>query len=616
MSAIIQLLPDSVANQIAAGEVVQRPSSVIKELVENSIDAGSTSIQVIIKDAGKKLIQVIDNGCGMLETDARMCFERHATSKIKVADDLFTLQTKGFRGEAMASIAAIAHIELKTKRHEDELGTLINIEGSEIKTQEPINCNSGSSIAVKNLFYNVPARRNFLKSDQVETKHIIEEFIRVALPHPDIHMSLVHNGNEIYNTAQGSLRQRIVGVFGKSKNQQLVPVDQETDILKIYGFIGKPEFAKKTRGEQYFFVNNRFIKNNYLNHAIVRAYNELLANNTYPSYFLFMDVDPKTIDVNIHPTKTEVKFEEEKAMYAILHSSIRQSIGKYNIAPTLDFEQETSFNAPMPDKNRVLSPPQIKVDNTYNPFEEKNPSSSSSKKMVHPFREKQNTDGWEELYKVTEEIDNKQQDIGFEPEQKTSSINEKQQSAKNQPFQLHNKYIVTHIKSGMTMIDQQRAHERVLYEKMIISLANNTPGSQQELFPQTIKLNQSDYELIKDMQEEIRLLGFDINDFGNQSIVINGIPEDAEKLNLVEVFESLIEQFKHNASDLQLKKRDNLARAMAKSLAIRSGQQLSVEEMNSLIDQLFGCEMPYYAPNGKSTIVTFTLDELKKRFEK
>jgi len=592
MPDIISILPDSVANQIAAGEVIQRPASAVKELLENAVDAGSTSIKVIVKDAGKTLIQVIDNGCGMSETDARMCLERHATSKITKAGDLFNIQTMGFRGEAIASIAAIAQVELG-----EELGTKIHVEGSDVKSQEPCTCPDGTSIAVKNLFYNVPARRNFLKSNPVETRHIIDEFHRIAIAQPQIALSLHHDNNEMLHLETGTMRQRIVGIFGTNYNQRLVPVEEKTSILKLTGFVGKPEFAKKTRGEQFFFVNKRFIKNAYLHHAVQNAFKELLSKESYPSYFLFLDMDPKTIDINIHPTKTEIKFENDRAIYAILHSSVKQALGKYNIAPALDFEQETSFNIPPHKTGTEIKAPTIKVNPEYNPFKTE---------TLSP-RDKSNKANWEKLYQEPKG-EATQHVILTEGDKDTFEVN------KNTIFQLQNRYIVTSTQSGLMIIDQQNAHERILYERFTEALEKNKGISQQELFPQTVEFSPGDFQLVKELEKEIRTLGFDIREFGKNNYVIHGAPSDAPEGNTKALLENIIEQYKQNASELKLEKRDNLARSLAKNTAIKAGKILGQEEMSSLIDELLACKMPYYSPNGSPTITMLTLKELEKKF--
>jgi len=618
MPDIIQLLPDSVANQIAAGEVVQRPASAVKELLENAIDAGATSIKLIVKDAGKTLIQVIDNGKGMSETDARMSFERHATSKIKKADDLFAIKTMGFRGEALASIAAIAQVELRTKQTGHELGVQIDIEGSEIKKQESCNCSEGSSFSIKNLFYNVPARRNFLKTDSVELRHIIDEFQRVAIPHPEIAFSFHHNGNEIFNLAPGNLKQRIMGIFGSSYNTRLVPVDEDTDIVKIKGYVLKPEFAKKSRGEQYFFLNNRFIKNPYLHHAVQSAFEQLLPDDSYASYFLMLEVNPSKIDVNIHPTKTEVKFEEDKAVYAFLLSGVKRALGQYNITPTLDFNQEEHiFNIPLKPVDGIIKAPTIKVDTNYNPF--KTEKTTTYSKPQNSDREISNRANWEKLY-AQQSTEFNTNPIQAEKKSQQSldkefSSSDKKHETKS-AFQLHNKYIITSIKSGLIIIDQQGAHERIIYERILSSLEKNKSASQQLLFPKTIELNAMDFNLVNELNDEIKNLGFDISEFGKNNIVIHGLPAEAMNDDAQQLLENLLENYKQNLQELKSNKKENIARAMAQSLAIKSGKNLTSEEMNQLIDELFACQMPYSNPAGKPTVSALSIDDLDKRFKK
>jgi len=616
MSDIIHLLPDSVANQIAAGEVIQRPASAVKELLENAIDAGADTISLVIKDAGKSLIQVIDNGFGMSETDARLSFERHATSKIKSADDLFNLSTKGFRGEALASIAAIAQVELKTKKDASELGTQIIIEGSEVKEQEVCTCAVGTSFSIKNLFFNVPARRNFLKSNPVEVKHIIEEFQRVALVHEGISFSMYNNGNEVFNLKKGSYRQRIVGMFGDKYNQRLVPVAEQTDIVSIEGFVGKPEFAKKTRGEQYFFVNDRFIKNAYLNHAVQNAFNELLTKDQFPSYFLKLSIDPSKIDINIHPTKTEIKFEDERSIYAIIRTAVKQALGKFNIAPTLDFEQETSFNIPISSRTDIKAPT-IKVNPSYNPFDAKD-KPLSPKKTV--------TKDWGSFYEnfeqdtseiITHQSEKESEEITENNEQQvfeTDWDNDEKETEKPL-IQLHNKYILTQLKSGFLIIDQQRAHERILFETYIKNLEKGQGAIQQLLFPETIEFSNADAELITETISEIKALGYDIEKLARNSFVVNGVPVELKDNNVKKVLEHLLEQFKVNSSELKLEKRENLAISMARSASIKVGKRLTAEEMRSLTDQLFACEMPYTLPNGNPTIITLNLEDLNNQFK-
>jgi DNA mismatch repair protein MutL len=618
MPDIIQLLPDAVANQIAAGEVVQRPSSAVKELMENALDAGATSIKLIVKDAGKTLIQVIDNGCGMSETDARMSFERHATSKIRKADDLFMIRTMGFRGEALASIAAIAQVEMKTKRVGDEVGVYIAIEGSEIKKHEACFCPEGTSFSVKNLFYNVPARRNFLKSDSVELRHIIEEFERVAIPNPDTAFSFHHNNTEIFHLERGALKQRLVAIFGKSYETRLIPVEENTDIVKIKGFVIKPEFAKKTRGEQFFFLNKRFIKNAYLHHAVQSAFEELLPRDSFASYFLLLDVDPKTIDVNIHPTKTEVKFEDEKAIYAFLRSAVKKSLGQFNISPSIDFDQEAYlFNIPSKPADGIIRQPQIKVDTNYNPFTiEPIPREKPTE------RELSNRNNWEKMYNANTHLQFQpkvEREEVVEQEQQTINPawdNESKESTSKLTYQLHNKYILSNIKNGLMVIDQQGAHERILYERLLEKIENHKSATQQELFPKTFELNTHDFEMVKDLQPELESIGFDIRELGKNTFVIHGVPADTVNYDSVQLLEGLLENYKQNLQELKTNKQENLARSMARNMAVKAGKVLTQEEMNNLVDELFACQMPYHAPSGNSTISIISIDELNERFNK
>jgi DNA mismatch repair protein MutL len=618
MTDIIQLLPDAVANQIAAGEVVQRPASAVKELIENSIDAGADKIQLILKDAGKSLMQIIDNGCGMSLTDARMSFERHATSKIKKAEDLFAIRTMGFRGEALASIAAIAQVELKTRRHEDELGTCIFIEGSEVLSQEACLANTGTSISIKNLFFNVPARRNFLKSNPVEMRHIIDEFQRVALANPQVFFSLHHDGQEVYHLPPVTLKQRIIHLFGNNYNQRLVPVEEDTSIIKLHGFVGKPEFARKTRGEQFFFVNNRFIRDAYLNHAVLTAFYELLPDDTFPMYVLFIDIDPSKIDINVHPTKTEIKYQDEKAIYAIIRSAVKRSLGRYNITPSLDFDQENSIEhlvTPKPFEEIVA--PTISFNPDFNPF---NADKKTEREI--PFlrnsgehRSSPIPQNWDTLYEISKRDINVQQPIHNE-KSIVADEQEINKPSERQLFQVHNRFILSQIKSGFMLINQQAAHERILYERFLLQLQNHSGVSQQSLFPQSVTLNSSDFELLKELLPDIRALGFDIREFGKNTVVVEGIPADLNNVGENELLEQLLEGFKNNQSILKLDKRDSLARSLARNAATKAGTKMSLEEMNLLIDQLFACEMPNVALNGKLVITTFTLNELLERFDK
>jgi DNA mismatch repair protein MutL len=616
MPDIIQLLPDSVANQIAAGEVVQRPASAVKELLENSIDAGATEVSLIIKNAGKTLIQVIDNGCGMSETDARLSLERHATSKIKSVEDLFSLTTMGFRGEAVPSIAAVSQMEIKSKTTDADLGTHLQLEGSEVVSQEVCQCSEGTSISVKNLFFNIPARRNFLKSNPVETKHIIEEFLRVAMIHPEVVMNMHNDNSEVYRLPKGSFRQRIVNIYGNKYNQRLVPVEEQTDIVKVSGFVGKPEFARKTRGEQYFFVNQRFIKSAYLNHAVQKAYEDLLPKDQFPSYFLKMEIDPAKIDINIHPTKTEIKFEEERAIYAIIRTAVRQALGKFNVSPSLDFEQESSFDVPDLKKGEAVRMPQIKVDPEFNPFDQEKKTAKGGSTFPYQGKEKVERK-WESLYQEQSDFKTSfdKEGIKAAPQlQQTESFASEEASGKK-VIQLHRKYILSHIKSGFIVIDQQRAHERILFEGLQQKMQDQKGNSQQLLFPETLELSAENMALIKGLMEEFEAIGFDIREFGKQELVIHGVPSEMNEQSASAVIEELIETFKNDQSELKNNPRAKMLRALARSMSIKSGKILQEEEMNQLIDELFACEMPYHLADGKPIIITYSMEELDKQFK-
>ena len=577
---IIQLLPDHVANQIAAGEVIQRPSSAVKEMLENALDAGSTEIKLFIKDAGKTLLQVVDNGSGMSKADLKMCFERHATSKIKSADDLFNIQSMGFRGEAMASIAAIAHVEVTSKLTDKELGTHLIIEGSKITTHEDCASSNGTSMKVKNLFYNVPARRNFLKSDQVEMRHIVEEFTRIALANPKVKMQLFHNNSELFHLPSSNLRQRIVNIIGDKKNETLVPIEEETTLVKITGFVGKPEAAKRTRGEQYFFVNKRFIKSQYLHHAVSKAFEEVIAYNYFPSYFINLSIDPKLIDINIHPTKTEIKFEDENAIYAIIRATVKRSLGAYNIAPSLDFSQELSFDLDFSNKEpKTLRQPTIKVDSTYNPFEKK--SEYTLEKVIE----------WKQPT-LSEEFD---------------SNNEL-----NELSQIGNHFIAVPNENGLLLIHQRRAHKRILFEYFKNILSQQKGQSQQLLFPKEINLNNTELEFIVSMQKELNAVGF-IFEFKDSTLVISGIPPECQEENLHGIIENLIEQAK-NSEQLNINLKDNLAKSLATSLAISEFKKLADEEMKSLKNELLKCKSPSVCPSGKRTMINLKTADLEKYF--
>lgn len=620
MADIIQLLPDAIANQIAAGEVIQRPSSAVKELMENAVDAGATKIRVIIKDAGKTLIQVIDDGSGMSETDARMSFERHATSKIRKAEDLFAIRSMGFRGEALASIAAIAQVEMRTRQHNQELGTRIVIEGSHVQSQEPCQCMAGTSISIKNIFYNVPARRKFLKTDGVELKHILDEFHRVALANPDLHFSIHHNGNELLHLNAGNLRQRVVSILGSHVNKKLVPVLVETDILRIEGFVGKPQFAKKTRGDQFFFVNNRFIRSNYLNHAVTGAYDNLIPDDTYPLYVIFIDLDPSKVDINVHPTKQQIKFEDDRIVYNYLKVSVRHALGQYSVTPSLDFDQEISFR---PDAAQSI---QRRQEESGQQDRISYPSAANSD-AGERARRANNLENWQQLY---DGLSNPEEQAGQESDHlderaftiqsafsNASPLDDDQQSFSKQqkePYQIHASYIVSHIKSGFILIDQQAAHERILYERFLDAFETDQPLSQKELFPKTIEVSPSDAVILRELLPQINSLGFDIRDFGQNAFVIHSIPADMPgNKNQQQIIEKLIEQYKSNM-ELNLGIRENIARAMARSTAIRRGRLLTTKEMQVLIDQLFACAMPYKSPGGRHCFLTFDLQDLEKKF--
>ena len=617
MADIIQLLPDHVANQIAAGEVVQRPASVVKELLENSIDAEANEIKLIIKDAGKTLVQVIDNGKGMSVTDARLSFERHATSKIKNAEDLFKLSTKGFRGEALASIAAIAHVELKTKRDNDELGTSIEIEGSQVKSQEVTVMPKGTSVAVKNLFFNIPARRNFLKSDTVELRHITDEFHRVALAHPNIAFTFYHNGSELFNLPSEKYRQRIVHVFGAKTNEKLVPVQEETEVLKINGFVGKPEFSKKTRSEQFFFVNNRYIKSPYLNHAVNAAYDGLLKDGYHPSYFLNLTVDPTTIDINIHPTKTEIKFDDEHTLYAILRAAIKHSLGQFNIAPVLDFEQQQQFNTPYSYKNKSANAPAIEVDRAFNPFKDGKNTEITTRKSS--FRNKQ-TDSWESLYVGLESEGNANKvsfdEVSFESDTQAPQIfnADDSEDSKKQTFQLHNKYIISTIKSGMLVIDQNRAHQRILYENFLKHITIKEATSQQLLFPIVLDFSPSEMKILHNLKQDLEHTGFVFASMDDTSITISGVPIGVPESEVSILLEQLISDIENEVPDANFSPIDLLAKSLAKSLAIKNGQQLNDAEQEHLVNSLFACKEPSLSPTNKPTFITWSVDDIEKKF--
>ena len=635
----IQLLPDNIANQIAAGEVIQRPASAIKELLENAVDAGATEIKLIVNDAGKALIQVIDNGVGMSETDARMCFERHATSKIKNIDDLFHIRTMGFRGEALASIAAVAQVELRTKRAEDEVGTCIEIENSSVVRQTPVAAPTGTSISMKNLFFNVPARRNFLKSNAAEMRHIVDEFIRVVLAFPHIFFSLTSNGQQLFHLEAGSLKQRVVQVLGNSYNTKVVAVKEDTDYLNVHGFVGKPETAKKTRGDQYFFVNNRFIKSPYLNHAIMSAYQDMIAVDSFPMYVLFIDLDPTQVDVNVHPTKQEIKFEDEKIVYAFVQAAVKHALAQFSITPTLDFDLDASIQ---------------QLDSVQKPFTEKEQSVTRSSSIFQTFTEANQAHKiepgqssgfkrWDEPY-----VNSQEPGVGGLESDRNSSLNIQNWEQENndqvpgagqQEFeslkpagdtflslgqssliiheeapltQLFNAYILVPSGQSFLLVHQQSAHERIIYERMISALQGRPMATQRSLFPATIELTPSDAVLLNELLPDMQQMGYSIEPFGKNAFVIQGTPADVQQGNEKVVLEKILELYKHYSSDLKLSKREMLLRTIAWQQAIKAGVQLSAKEMQALIHDLFACRQPNTTPSGRPVYMEFKKEQLDK----
>ena len=603
MLDVIKLLPDSVANQIAAGEVIQRPASAVKELMENALDAEATQIDLVVKDAGKSMIMVVDNGCGMSETDARLCFERHATSKISKAEDLFAIRTMGFRGEALASIAAIAQVELKTRRKEDEVGVKIINEGSVVKEQTLVPMQPGTTFTVKNLFFNVPARRNFLKSPQAEMRHIVEEFTRVTLMNPEIGFTLTSDGKEVYHLYPGNLKQRIMGLFGNNYEEKLLPVRQEAERVHIEGYIVKAEYAKKTRGEQYFFVNKRFIKHAYLHHAIENAYLEMIPKDSFPGYFLNIEVDPADIDINIHPTKTEVNFLDVKLVCAILHAAVRKAIGQHNLSPMIDFDESAELNNDFGKAMGMSSPlaiPNIPLDPNYNPFrKESTPRETHWGSSYQPQRKEPSGD-WRLLY-------------GERTDLPTDTFEQKEEpQPKCQYLQVNQSYIVTAVKSGLIVIDQNLAHSRILFEKYLKELENHSGASQQELFPQALSLNLNDASLLKEMLPELENLGFVLEQANPTTFMVNGTPSDAAGCDAVALLEQILDNYKINRTDLQLDRKLNLAKTMAAQLSIKAQTKLSEMEMQTIVDQLFACNVAEIAPNGKKIYVILNMEDIFK----
>ena len=606
MSDIIRLLPDNVANQIAAGEVVQRPASVVKELLENAIDAGADHVQLIIKEAGKTLVQVIDNGCGMSEADATMAFERHATSKIRKAEDIFAIHTKGFRGEALASIAAVAQVDLKTRQAGEEIATHIRIEGGKFISQEYCSSTQGTHIEVKNLFFNIPARRNFLKSNNVEIRHIIDEFERVALAHPDVHFSFVNNNSELFNLPPAPLRQRIVNIFGNKYNEKLVPLDEETPLIKLNGFIGKPEFSKKTRGEQFFFANNRYIRNGYLHKAVLRAFDGLISEGYHPSYFIFLEIDPGRIDVNIHPTKTEIKFDDDKAIHSIIRTSVKHALGQYNIAPSLDFESDVDF-LPRRKGGEHIAPPGITIDPSFNPFDTKAGKQKAADKSMAAQMGASGNEDWQQMFEGLPEMEDtsvKQSNLELADEQPVQKLYS----------QVGRKYIVTNHSDGLIVINQNRAHERIIFEKINGSLSNNRVPSQQLLFPQAIQYSPADYQIIRNLFPRLREAGFDLDEFGKNEIVVNGIPLYLESHAVEQVLEQLLEDEKNHGDKAEQEWQELLAARLAQASAIQTGVRMTQKEMAEMIDELFACHSPYVSTNGKPVVVKLNIEDIDKSF--
>jgi len=615
MSDIIRLLPDSVANQIAAGEVVQRPASAVKELLENTIDAGATDVRLVVKEAGKMLVQVTDNGCGMSEQDARMCFERHATSKISKADDLLAIRTLGFRGEALASIASIAQVELKTKRVEDEVGTAVTIEGTEFKGQVPVSCPNGTSISVKNIFFNVPARRNFLKSNTLELKYVIEEFTRVAMVNPSVSFTFFNQEKILYQLPPGNLKQRITAIFGASYSQRLIPVEQHSAIVNISGYIGKPEYAKKTRGEQYFFTNGRYIRSSYLNHAVESVFRELISADAFPSYFIFMEVDPQTIDVNIHPTKTEINFQDIKSIYGILYAAVKQSIGRFCLTPILDFDTEQSLVPPLFPADRPVRQPGITINPEFNPFEKKTEPQGS---FTFTKPQTPSIAGWKDLYTTGDPSGVPPAPALISPEssrEADSATDDQTAPAQKQGAQVNNAFLITHTWSGIMIIDQQHAHERILYERLLEQNRQGTAPGQRRLITETITLNPGDAGLLTEWKQHFCDLGFEIDDFGKDSFIIHAVPAYPETENAGALIESVLESLKSPGQVHNSEKRLAIAKAMAKKLSVKRGKKLHQEEIDSIIENLIACQVPALSPDGKPTMLIISWEELQAKLK-
>lgn len=626
MSDIIHLLPDSVANQIAAGEVIQRPASVIKELVENAIDAEACNIHVLVTDAGKTCIQVIDDGKGMSETDARLSFERHATSKIREASDLFALRTMGFRGEALASIAAVAQVELKTRLEAEELGTNLAIAGSKVESQEAVSCPKGSNFSIKNLFFNIPARRKFLKANSTELSNILTEFERIALVHPEVAFSLYSNDSELFNLPVSSLRQRILAVFGKKLNQQLLSVDVNTTMIKISGYVAKPETARKKGAHQYFFVNGRYMRHPYFHKAVMDAYEQLIPIGEQISYFLYFEVDPANIDVNIHPTKTEIKFENEQAIWQIISAAVKESLGKFNAVPSIDFDTEDMPDIPAFEQNLPPEPPRVQYNSDFNPF--KTSSSGSGGGVTGYSRQKVE---WEDLYGGLEKASKMNRPVINEPEAEpdyfspaepeapavvpsTLYANESIVEKGNLHLQFKGRFILTSVKSGLMLIDQHRAHIRVLFDRYMMQIRQKQGMSQGVLFPEILQLPVSEAAVLQSIMDDLSAVGFELSDLGGGSYAINGIPAGIEGLNPVELVRSMLHTAMEKGNDVKEEVQSILALTLSRAAAIVYGQVLSNEEMVNLVDNLFACVAPNYTPDGKVVLSTIKEEEIEKLF--
>ncbi len=612
MADIIQLLPDHVANQIAAGEVVQRPASVVKELLENAIDAKATSVKLIIKNGGKTLVQVVDDGIGMTATDARLSFERHATSKISTAEDLFRIHSKGFRGEALASIAAISHVEMSTRPSEDELGTEIKIEGSNVLSQEVVAAQAGTSVAVKNLFYNIPARRNFLKSDQVELRHVTDEFQRIALAHPNVDFVYYSNGSLLFNLPKTEYRKRIVQIFGRKTNEKLVPVTESAPEINISGFICKPEYAKKSRGEQFFFVNDRFIKSSYLHHAMVSAYEGLIKQEYIPGYFIFLEIDPSNIDINIHPTKTEIKFEDEHTIYAFLRSAVKHSLGQFSVAPVLDFERDQNLVTPYDYKNKLPRNPEISFDASFNPFK------SNSDQSPGNFKSRQSAAGWENLYVGLESAlgdDFEEGRIQLEgSDEKAEELFNKTSDSVFSTIQLARKYIVTTIKSGLLVIDQQRAHQRVLYERFLKNLTLKETVSQQLLFPLVLSYSLDELKILKELKDDLTNLGFSFESWEEEQFKIKGIPPMLREENVGIVLDQIIADYRDNVPGIKISQADMMAKSLCSSLSVKTGTILDNNAQIVLVNDLFACKESDRSPFNKPVFITIGEKDIENKF--